>query len=41
MTVRVNGVAVSEQDWSSPQMAAVHELLRQRADGDDLWTGRV
>src|SRR5690348_10576556 len=31
MTVRVNGVAVSEQDWPSPQMAAVHELLRQRA----------
>ncbi|WP_049621283.1 peptidylprolyl isomerase [Frateuria defendens] len=33
MTIRVNGVAVSEQDWPSPQMAAIHELLRQRAMG--------
>lgn len=31
MTICVNGVAVSEQDGPSPQMAAVHELLRQRA----------
>lgn len=31
MTIHVNGVAVSEQDWPTPQMAAVHELLRQRA----------
>lgn len=31
MNVRVNGVAVAEQDWPTPQLAAVHELLRQRA----------
>lgn len=31
MSVRVNGVAVAEQDWPTPQLAAVHELLRQRA----------
>ncbi|GGA32213.1 peptidylprolyl isomerase [Dyella nitratireducens] len=31
MTILVNGVAVTDQDWPTPQMAAVHELLRQRA----------
>lgn len=31
MTIRVNGVAVADQDWPTPQMAAIHELLRQRA----------
>lgn len=31
MTVRINGVVVADQDWPTPQMAAVHELLRQRA----------
>jgi len=31
MTIHVNGMAVSDQDWPTPQMAAVHELLRQRA----------
>jgi peptidyl-prolyl cis-trans isomerase C len=31
MTIAVNGVAVADQEWPTPQMAAVHELLRQRA----------
>lgn len=31
MSVRVNGIAVAEADWPTPQLAAVHELLRQRA----------
>ncbi|MCE5233401.1 MAG: peptidylprolyl isomerase [Mizugakiibacter sp.] len=31
MSVRVNGVAVAGEDWPTPQLAAVHELLRQRA----------
>lgn len=31
MTIRINGIPVTEEDWPSPEMAAVHELLRQRA----------
>lgn len=31
MSVTVNGVAVESSDWPSPQLATVHELLRQRA----------
>ncbi|MBN8924052.1 MAG: peptidylprolyl isomerase [Rhodanobacter sp. 68-29] len=31
MSVRVNGVAVDTGDWPSDELAAVHELLRQRA----------
>lgn len=31
MTVSVNGVAVADEEWPTPRMAAVHELLRQRA----------
>jgi len=31
MTVTVNGVVVEVSGWSSPEVAAVHELLRQRA----------
>ena len=31
MTITVNGVAVEMGQWSSPQVAAVRELLRQRA----------
>ncbi|MBE1160718.1 peptidylprolyl isomerase [Dyella acidiphila] len=31
MTILVNGIAVPAQDDVSPQLAAVHELLRQRA----------
>jgi len=31
MTVTVNGVAVEVSGWPSPEVAAVHELLRQRA----------
>lgn len=31
MSVRVNGVAVETGDWPSDELAAVHELLRQRA----------
>ncbi|WP_426663598.1 peptidylprolyl isomerase [Rhodanobacter aciditrophus] len=31
MSVRVNGVDVAAADWPSDELAAVHELLRQRA----------
>lgn len=31
MSITVNGVTVDPGDWSTPQLAAVHELLRQRA----------
>ncbi len=31
MSVRVNGVAVDTEAWPSDELAAVHELLRQRA----------
>ncbi|TAN06480.1 MAG: peptidylprolyl isomerase [Rhodanobacteraceae bacterium] len=31
MSVTVNGVAVDTDAWPTPQLAAVHELLRQRA----------
>lgn len=31
MNVTVNGIAVDTDDWPTPQLAAVHELLRQRA----------
>ena len=31
MSVRVNGVAVDTGDWPSDELAAVYELLRQRA----------
>lgn len=31
MTVSVNGIAVSTAEWPSPELAAVRELLRQRA----------
>jgi peptidyl-prolyl cis-trans isomerase C len=31
VSVRVNGVAVDTGDWPSDELAAVHELLRQRA----------
>ncbi|TAM92832.1 MAG: peptidylprolyl isomerase [Rhodanobacteraceae bacterium] len=31
MSITVNGVAVDPADWPTPQLAAVHELLRQRA----------
>lgn len=31
MSVRVNGVDVATGDWPSDELAAVHELLRQRA----------
>lgn len=31
MTVEVNGVAIDTDDWPSAELAAVHELLRQRA----------
>ncbi len=31
MSVQINGVAVDIADWPSDELAAVHELLRQRA----------
>ncbi|MGA7997651.1 MAG: peptidylprolyl isomerase [Bradyrhizobium sp.] len=31
MNVTVNGIAVDERSWPSPELAAVRELLRQRA----------
>ena len=31
MSITVNGVAVEADHWPTPQLAAVHELLRQRA----------
>lgn len=31
MTIRINGIVVSEQGWPTATMAAIHELLRQRA----------
>jgi peptidyl-prolyl cis-trans isomerase C len=31
MNVTVNGIAVDTDNWPTPQLAAVHELLRQRA----------
>ena len=31
MSITINGVAVDPGDWPTPQLAAVHELLRQRA----------
>ena len=36
MSVRVNGVTVDTGDWPSDELAAVHELLRQRARELDL-----
>lgn len=36
MSVQVNGVAVDTSDWPSDELAAVHELLRQRAQALDL-----
>lgn len=36
MSVQVNGVAVDTADWPSDELAAVHELLRQRAQALDL-----
>jgi peptidyl-prolyl cis-trans isomerase C len=36
VSVRVNGVAVDTGDWPSDELAAVHELLRQRARELDL-----
>jgi peptidyl-prolyl cis-trans isomerase C len=32
MSITINGVAVDPADWPTPQLAAVHELLRQRAN---------
>lgn len=32
MNITINGVAVDPADWPTPQLAAVHELLRQRAN---------
>ncbi|MBN8735828.1 MAG: peptidylprolyl isomerase [Xanthomonadales bacterium] len=32
MSITVNGIAVDPADWPTPQLAAVHELLRQRAN---------
>jgi len=32
MSITINGVAVDPADWPTPQVAAVHELLRQRAN---------
>jgi peptidyl-prolyl cis-trans isomerase C len=31
MSITINGVVVDTVDWPTPQLAAVHELLRQRA----------
>lgn len=31
MSITINGVAVDPDNWPTPQLAAVHELLRQRA----------
>lgn len=31
MIITINGVAIASDDWPTPQLAAVHELLRQRA----------
>jgi peptidyl-prolyl cis-trans isomerase C len=31
MSITINGVTVDPADWPTPQLAAVHELLRQRA----------
>lgn len=31
MNITINGIAVDPADWPTPQLAAVHELLRQRA----------
>lgn len=36
MNVRVNGVTVDAAEWPSDELAAVHELLRQRARELDL-----
>jgi peptidyl-prolyl cis-trans isomerase C len=36
VSVQVNGVAVDTADWPSDELAAVHELLRQRAQALDL-----
>lgn len=36
MSVTVNGIAVDEAPWPSPELAAVRELLRQRAVELDL-----
>lgn len=36
MSVQVNGVAVDTAEWPSDELAAVHELLRQRAQALDL-----
>ncbi len=49
MNVTVNGAPVDTEAWPTPQLAAVHELLRQRArelghlaeDADDADTGRA
>jgi peptidyl-prolyl cis-trans isomerase C len=49
MSVTVNGIAVDADNWPTPQLAAVHELLRQRAselglltnDADDADTERA
>jgi peptidyl-prolyl cis-trans isomerase C len=41
MTVRINGVAVSPRAGESPQLAAVRELLRQRAVAVGLLDGAV
>lgn len=35
-SITVNGIAVDAADWPSPQLAAVHELLRQRAQALQL-----
>lgn len=32
MSITVNGIAVDADNWPTPQLAAVHELLRQRAN---------
>jgi peptidyl-prolyl cis-trans isomerase C len=36
MNVTVNGIAVDERSWPSPELAAVRELLRQRAVAREL-----
>lgn len=36
MSVQVNGVAVDTTEWPSDELAAVHELLRQRAQELDM-----
>lgn len=41
MSLRINGVAVDADAWPSPQLAAVRELLRQRAVAAGLLIANV